>query len=121
MKYFSLLNDFITLKPDNISLPVAFNLSNSFCNTSNFLYTQENISITPSINIDTANKTIGASDGDVLYPIAAAPNPISGANIINLKPKEKVDVILLTLLVLLVINVDAPNLSISLLLKEFIL
>ena len=35
--------------------------------------------------------------------------------------KEKVDVILLTLLVLLVINVDAPNLSISLLLKEFIL
>ena len=61
------------------------------------------------------------SDGDVLYPIAAAPNPIIGANIISLKPKEKVDVILLTLLVLLVISVDAPNLSISLLLKEFIL
>ena len=66
----------------------------------------------------TATSTIGAKLGAVLYPIIAAPIPIIGANIISLSPKLNVEVILLTLLVLLVIKVEAPNSSISFLLKD---
>ena len=77
--------------------------------------------VRPITKIHTATSTIGAKLGAVLYPIIAAPIPIIGANIISLSPKLNVEVILLTLLVLLVIKVDAPNSSISFLLKDVIL